>query len=116
MDKRERVELVIPDTPAGHLAADAFYRLAVELCEEAGKATMDFMLANFPGARSIRRDYANGQHTRTIEAGGETHVVIYDFKTKTTRSEVLLEEINKGEEEGLRQTAAVREARKKKAV
>jgi hypothetical protein len=95
---------------------DIYHAVAVRLWEEAGKATMDFMLAHFPDARSIRRDYANGQHTRTIEAGGKTYAVVYDFKTKTTRWEGLAEEINKGAEEGLKQIAAIREARKKKAV
>jgi hypothetical protein len=93
MDERECIELEIPDNAAGQLVIDVLYRLAVELCEAADKATMDFMLANFPGARSIRRDYADGKYTRTIESGGETYAVVYDFKTKTTAAEGLLEAV-----------------------
>ena len=76
--------LIIPDTPAGRLAFDVFRRLAVNLWEAADEATRDFMLANFPEAQTIRKDYVSRQYRRIIEMGGETYAVIYDFKTKTT--------------------------------
>jgi hypothetical protein len=89
MDKREWIE--IPYTPAGQLVFDAFYRLAVDLCEAANEATRDFMLSNFPNARTIRTDYVNKQHRRIIEVDGKTCAIIYDFKTKTTAAAELPE-------------------------
>jgi hypothetical protein len=78
----------IPDTPTSRRVFDALrdllHRLAAELIETASGATRDFMLSNFPNARTIRKDYANGQYKRIIEVDGETYAVIYDFKTRTT--------------------------------
>jgi hypothetical protein len=89
MSERERIE--IPYTPAGQLVFDSFYRLAVDLCEAADKATRDFMLSNFPNAQTIRRDYVNKQSRRIIEVDGKTCAIIYDFKTKATSAAELPE-------------------------
>jgi hypothetical protein len=85
MNKREGIE--IPDNAAGRLAFEVFHRLAVKLCEAANEATRNFMLANFPAARTIRKDYVNRQYRRIIEVDGENYTVIYDFKTQFTAVE-----------------------------
>jgi hypothetical protein len=91
MEKRAGIE--IPNNVAGQLAFDVFHRLAVKLCEAADEATRDFMLANFPAAQTIRKDYVNRQYRRIIEVDGETYAVIYDFKTQTTAAAELPEAV-----------------------
>jgi hypothetical protein len=87
----------IPDTPTSRRVFDALrdllHRLAAELIETASGATRDFMLSNFPNARTIRKDYVNRQYRRIIEVDGENYAVIYDFKTKTTVAAELSEAV-----------------------
>ena len=51
------------------------------------------MLANFPAAQTIRKDYVNRQYRRIIEVDGESYAVIYDFKTQTTAAAELPEAV-----------------------
>jgi hypothetical protein len=92
MNKREGIE--IPDNAAGRLAFDVFHRLAVKLCEAADEATRDFMIANFPTAQTIRKDYIDRQYRRIIEVDGNNRIaVIYDFETQTTAAAELSQAI-----------------------
>jgi hypothetical protein len=65
---------------------DVLRRLKGELLETARKATMDFIIANFPNAQTFHGDqfsFKGGWYWRFIEADGKTHAVFYSFKTKT---------------------------------
>jgi hypothetical protein len=80
----------IPDTPASRAVAanlrDVLRRLEGELLETARKATMDFIIANFPNAQTIRGDQfsiKDGWYRRFIEADDKNYGVFYSFKTKT---------------------------------
>ncbi|MDR0474713.1 MAG: hypothetical protein LBH43_13705 [Treponema sp.] len=46
-----------------------------------------FIQANYPGAKTIGKGYADGKFKRTIEWGGEHITLIYDYETKVAMVE-----------------------------
>ena len=79
--------LIVPhDTPVGRRVYEKFKRFAAHMCEVGEEATKDFMLANFPTAQTIRKEYKDRQYRRVIEAVDGEHVMAYDFTTKTVFS------------------------------
>jgi hypothetical protein len=75
----------IPDCPAGQLAFDAFHSIARKMFAVGNEATGDFAEANFPGARTIGKGYADRKFRRVVEHGdGARDTIVYDYMTQTT--------------------------------
>jgi hypothetical protein len=57
------------------------------MVDAANEAMGSFIQANYPGAKTIGKGYADGKFKRTIEWGGEHITLIYDYETKVAMVE-----------------------------
>ena len=62
---------------------DVLYSLAKKMCEAGNEATDKLIQSNYPGAKTIGKNYVNRKYNRTIEWGGEKITLIYDYMSKT---------------------------------
>ena len=62
---------------------DLLYSLAKKMCAAGNEATDELIQSNYPGAKTIGKEFVNRKYRRTIEWGSEHITLIYDYMTQT---------------------------------